>query len=205
MYQFVRHIIDSIFPPRKEAVIVECLDDTDLQELYRPKRIGDMSALTSFTDVRMKALIHEAKFHHNTRAYLQLGRILRKHLETELLTDHTPYLCIPLPLSRERERTRGYNQVAEVLRAGVTSLPHVRIATNILTRVRDTVPQTLLNREKRLTNMRGAFSVIDSQTILDQDVILIDDVLTTGATLEAARDAVHKARPRSLTCIALAH
>jgi competence protein ComFC len=205
VYRFVRHIIDSIFPPREEALVVRKITDTDLRTLYSPHTVAQVCVLSSFTNPQVKALIHEAKFHQNSEAYERLAKLLWKYLDTEEKKDCATYTIIPVPLSPERHKARGYNQVHEVVRACQNFLPNIQIDADTLIRVRDTKPQTSLGREERLSNMQGAFSVINPAVIRDRDIILIDDVLTTGATLQAASEAVITCHPRSLTCISLAH
>ncbi len=75
----------------------------------------------------------------------------------------------------------------------------------VLARVRDTRPQTELSREERLTNVKDAFACIAPEAIVGKDVVIVDDVVTTGATLTSAAHAILKHNPRSVTCIALAH
>jgi predicted amidophosphoribosyltransferase len=104
-------------------------------------------------------------------------------------------------------RERGFNQsariakvIAETMRkSGATLAPHV------LTRKRNTPPQARLSKRLRSANMYGAFAVRDARSCKYKDVILVDDVVTTGATMRAARVALEKAGARSVLCVAAAH
>jgi len=98
-------------------------------------------------------------------------------------------LLVAVPLHRTRRKSRGFNQAELIARAAVKKLPHeLELASNILIRQRDTVSQVGLSREERIENMRGAFRVSDAARVKGRQVIVVDDVMTTGTTLsECAR------------------
>lgn len=99
---------------------------------------------------------------------------------------------IGVPLSRTRFLERGYNQ-SDALAAGVGRALGVRVDTEVLCRSRPTRTQTRLSAAERWANVSGAFSVSDPVTLSGQHVLLVDDVLTTGATLIAAAQALVEA------------
>ncbi len=113
-------------------------------------------------------------------------------------------IFIPIPLSKNRMHTRGYNQVYEILRSLENDSKCI-IETSLLVRTRDTPPQTKLSREGRLQNMHNAFRVSDPERVKGKHILIIDDVLTTGATLRAAKAALLPHEPASVTCLAIAH
>jgi ComF family protein len=93
---------------------------------------------------------------------------------------------IPMPLSRNRQRERGFNQALEIARP-LSRWTGVRLAPRIVARIRDTPPQASLPWRDRARNIRGAFTVTDS-AVSGRRVVVIDDVMTTGASLaELAR------------------
>ena len=102
---------------------------------------------------------------------------------------HRPLLVIPLPLAPKRLAERGFNQSA-LLGAQVSKILGLRFDARGMLRVRETPPQTGLNREARLKNVRGAF---DCTQRLDGHVAIVDDVMTTGATLSEAAKVLKKA------------
>lgn len=99
---------------------------------------------------------------------------------------------LPLPLSRERITERGFNQAA-LIAAGVARQLKLPLHRDELLRVRNTAPQASLGHEERWRNVRGAFEVAPSAGIAEQRIALIDDVMTTGATLDAAARALKRA------------
>jgi ComF family protein len=110
---------------------------------------------------------------------------------------------VPIPLAKKRKAERGYNQIEEVLRY-VRTDSVLHIETRALKRIRNTRPQTKLTRKERAQNVADAFLVTKPERIRNKNIILIDDVVTTGATLQAAKAALMPHKPASVACIALA-
>ncbi len=108
-----------------------------------------------------------------------------------------PDALVPLPLHRTRLRSRGYDQALELARPLAKQFD-IPLRIDLLQRDRDTSPQSRLNAAARRKNLRGAFAVnisvaMRSSSALPAHVVLIDDVMTTGATLHAAADALLRA------------
>lgn len=201
VYRFFSYLCDVVFPPSADTHTVRTLDATAVKKMYTCRCVDDVYILSTYSDPRIRALIHEAKFHHNTHANTLLGVLFSQYAKT--LTPPEVVL-VPIPLSRARLRARGYNQVHEVLKK--SSLPAtVPVRTDILVRTLHTKPQTELKRAARLVNVRNAFGVADIAAITGKHIIIIDDVMTTGATLRAAKAALLPYSPASVTCVALAH
>lgn len=199
MHTLLTRALDILFPPSADMRIVRALTPTDVARLYAPRAVHDMTALSAFSDVRVRALIHEAKFHGSDQATSLLAHLVDEHLRN---TSHHYDCIIPIPLSPARKRARGYNQVEEVLQKTHTSIP---VVCGALIRSKNTRPQTDLDKVERLKNMHGAFAVKRPESIHNKSILLVDDVTTTGATLREAKAALLKHSPASVTCIAIAH
>lgn len=119
---------------------------------------------------------------------------------------HNP-LFIPVPLAPKRMRERGYNQSSLIIREIVRkSTAAYTVDETALVRVRETKNQMeIKNRAERLANMDGAFSVPDTARIKGRDVIVLDDVSTTGATLRACGAALTAAGARQVVLVSIAH
>lgn len=148
----------------------------------------------------MRSAILLLKFQRRERLGGQLGERL-----AELWTSHPELreaerpVVIPVPLHSARKRDRGFNQ-AEALaqglarrlkREGKGTVPPV--ATRWLERARPTKPQTGLSLAARRENVRGVFRVPSPERVRGRVVVLVDDVMTTGATLSACADVLHRA------------
>lgn len=201
MYIFLHTILDFIFPPSEELLLVRSLHTKDIASLSTYRIVNGVHTLTPYKDARVRALIHEAKFHNTAHAFSLLNEIFSRFLTTY----NKPFdYILPVPLSKRRGRTRGYNQVYEILKAGTVHIP-AEIRTDILIRTIDTKPQTELSREKRLVNVRGAFGVRNSELLRGKHILIVDDVTTTGATLRTAKASLLPYFPASVTCVAIAH
>jgi ComF family protein len=100
-----------------------------------------------------------------------------------------PDVIIPMPLAKKRLATRGFNQSA-LLARGIGRRLHIKVESHGLLRVRETPPQAGLNRAARLENMKGAFDC--AQNLAGLRIALVDDVMTTGATMSDAARALKK-------------
>ncbi|HVH43297.1 MAG TPA: phosphoribosyltransferase family protein [Labilithrix sp.] len=112
-------------------------------------------------------------------------------------------LVVPVPLHPRRLAERGYNQTL-LLAKPVAGHLDVRLSPRALSRVRDTPRQASLDREARLVNVASAFRVREPRVIEGARILLVDDVLTTGATLEACRKALHEVGARDVLGLVLA-
>lgn len=120
-------------------------------------------------------------------------------------------LLIPIPLSKKRLRERGYNQ-AQLLCDEILKISRERgnagfqTANKVLVKPEDTEHQArITERRKRLRNLRGTFAVTGGEPIKGRNIILIDDILTTGATLSEARRVLKDAGARKVIAFTVAH
>lgn len=202
MRNTLQHLLDVLFPPSGEALVVKNLADDISKSVLRPQTFLETVTLTDFKDPRIRALIHEAKFHQNKKAIMILGEILATYLSSHASLKN---LCVvPTPLSRARMRARGHNQVLSIIEAAATHTPF-EYAHSILIRTHNTKPQTELPKSEREKNVEGAFKVTKPDAVVGKHILLVDDVVTTGSTLKAAKAQLLRHSPAKITTIALAH
>lgn len=206
---------DFLFPPRADELVLRGVSDDDFLAKVAPRlvpatRPGTI-ALLPFNDSGVRSAIHEAKYRGSERALRLLGSALADYLrDMDDVGRRTSHICLmPVPLGKERQKERGFNQVEEVARCAVREL-EIKIETDLLIRTRETTSQVSLPRTLRQKNMKGAFacpSKLGERSRADPayTYIIIDDVLTTGATLQAAIDALAEAGAEHVIPLALAH
>ncbi|HEY0177784.1 MAG TPA: phosphoribosyltransferase family protein, partial [Pedobacter sp.] len=132
---------------------------------------------------RVQHLIHRLKYKDQTGLGFTLGKMLGERLAQSPAYHHAD-LIIPVPLHPGRERNRGYNQ-SKCIADGMTASLHIPVGTTQLIRQKATGTQTRKSRYDRFENMRSVFHVPDAASLAGKHIILVDDVITTGATLEA--------------------
>jgi ComF family protein len=131
----------------------------------------------------VRELIHRMKYGREIWLSRVLGKILHLGLDDPRLIDGDFHMLVPVPLHAKRLREREFNQalvLAEQLSA-CCGLP----VLDVLQRGRYTTTQTALDRDSRRQNLRNAFSMRKNASVTDKNVLLVDDVLTTGSTLDA--------------------
>lgn len=136
----------------------------------------------------LREALHTLKYKRNVPLSEILARIMSDHWPSAFPAD---VVLMPVPLSLERMKERGFNQ-AELLARQLAGQRRLPLATLALHRARHTPSQVGLNRAQRLQNVNGAFTA-DPALVCNHNVILIDDVCTTGATLGACAHALTEA------------
>ena len=138
----------------------------------------------------MQHLMHQFKYKNNKDLGLQLGRIMGEQIGKS--GRFNADALIPLPLFLAKEKRRGYNQ-ATVLCQGMAESMKIPVLDKVVIRPQHTETQTKKGRIDRWKNMEGKFILSDPHVIRNKHLLLIDDVVTTGATLEACGNELLKA------------
>ena len=171
---------ERVFIAYGEAICGECRANSPL--FVRAAAYGSY-------DGGLRELILLLKYGRVRPAAGVLGRMLAEVIQG-FESDFMSAVVVPVPLHGSKLRQRGFNQAEEIARAALKNLNHggLKLATRVLERRRATESQTGLTDHQRRQNVRGAFAVTSPGEIADADVLLVDDVFTTGATVsECAR------------------
>jgi ComF family protein len=150
----------------------------------------------------MQELLHRIKYKGHTELGRLLGRMMGKALQESGRFEGIEAL-IPLPLHRAKERLRGYNQ-SVILCEGLAEVLALPVITNAVIRLAATQTQTHKNRIERWQNMQGMFRLVQPQLVAGKRLLLVDDVITTGATMDACVRALMEAEGVRLSVAALA-
>ena len=151
-------------------------------------------------------LIHELKYTGNKNVGIFLGELFAQQLQaTDFMTGID--CIVPVPLHAKRKRSRGYNQ-SEILAQGISNIVSLPVCAAAVERSVNTETQTKKNKEERKQNVANIFTVTNPQLLQNKHILLLDDVITTGATtiscVEAILSQVGNVRV-SIACVALAH
>ena len=152
----------------------------------------------------IKNLIHDLKYRRIRANAPTLANLLSAYVCYYRIAIPSGALLIPIPLHKKRERTRGFNQSRLIAEALAQKLgPELR--GDVLHKIKKTQPQMELAREERLKNMDGVFAVSDTSIVRNRTILLLDDVKTTGATLESAARVLRAAGSKKIWAITVAH
>ena len=212
---FFLDMLDVLLPRRKDVALFDDLEPHVLGE--HTHRVVYHHAIKVYAPLRfnsqlVRTCVHAAKYHGHVRASELLGVVLAPYVadivaEKELFGTYEAPSIVPIPLHATRQQERGFNQAERIAQAVASNVSDSAYAcrTDVLVRSTDTSAQARLSRSERLRNVEDAFVVAKSSKIKGTDIILVDDVVTTGATMAAARKALLDAGARSVLCVAAAH
>lgn len=151
----------------------------------------------------LRKLVHKIKYRHKKKLTFYMGKQMGKILaQTSWINQIT--CIVPVPITKKREKFRGYNQSA-LLSAGIAAVINKPVLSHALKRVVFTASQTRKSRILRWQNVQHAFQLENPELLKDEHVLLIDDVITTGATTEACGKLFQQANiPFSICSLAYA-
>jgi ComF family protein len=151
---------------------------------------------------RIRNLIHNLKYKGNKEIGYELGRIYGTLLYDSGFTSGMD-LIIPVPLHQSKKRQRGFNQ-SEIISAGLSEAAGLPVDAKVLERKTVTGTQTRRSRYERWVNVEGTFNVTDTLMIAGKHILLVDDVITTGSTLESCVNELLKTEGVKVSVVALA-
>ncbi|MFQ5540898.1 MAG: ComF family protein [Candidatus Paceibacteria bacterium] len=211
-------VLNLLFPPHKDVERARCVTEATLIQRFHLSFLPEHRTYTalSYADADIRALIKANKYHADRHAARLLGAALNEAFMA-VLDEHALEggwerpLLVPMPSAKKRHRERGYNQVERIVEA----LPEGTLAAfcyapRALTRD-DRQSQARVAKARRAENVRGAFSALNyggrrtSPIIAGAHILLIDDVIESGATMADAMRALREAGAADIVGIALAH
>ncbi len=151
-----------------------------------------------------RKLIHNLKYKGDKKSGIQLGKLFGKAIVKQ--SEYPQIDCIiPVPLHPKKFKKRGYNQSVCIAK-GLSETLEVPYISNVLIRTVNTQTQTRKSKEERWRNVSGTFAVLNPKSIENKHILLVDDVITTGATIENCAITLLKAASCkiSIACLARA-
>lgn len=155
-------------------------------EAYRPEELYTLFYYNKY-DI-YKKLIYNIKYQSYKHLAFYLGQMLGERIPETSAAD----IIIPIPLHPRRLRERGYNQAFEIAR-GISEVLHIDILDDVVVRIKNNVSQTGKNASERLKNVEHIFQLINPQKIIGKRILLVDDVITTGATIGSCMQVLSQA------------
>ncbi|MCX6301135.1 MAG: ComF family protein [Bacteroidia bacterium] len=178
--------------------------DNPVEKLFWGRCRIEKAAAFSFYNKgsRIRNLIHNLKYKGIRDVGYELGRIYGETLKNSDFTDDID-IIIPVPLHPSKKRIRGFNQ-SDIISQGLSEATGLPIDKLLLSRITVSSTQTKKSRYERWTNVEGIFSVADVANLRGKHVLLVDDVITTGSTIESCATELLKTEGVRVSVVALA-
>ena len=179
-------------------------NDNPLAQLFWGRCLIEKAAAFSFFNrgSRIRNIIHNLKYKGIKELGYELGRIYGLSLKSSGFTVDID-LIIPVPLHPSKKNIRGFNQ-SESISLGIADATGLPVDTNSLARTKVSATQTRRSRYERWTNVEGIFRVTGPDIIRDKHILLVDDVITTGSTIESCANELLKVKGVKVSVVALA-
>ena len=153
---------------------------------YKNKTYTEHIYMFKYTDIRREIL--EYKFDDKAYYYKTISQVFLKNKKIcEILKTYD--IIIPVPIHNKRRKERGYNQ-SELIARAISKTLGIPIVKNVLVKIKNTVPQSSLNKVQRAENANGVYSAKNHTKLRNKKILLIDDIYTTGSTLNECANAL---------------
>jgi ComF family protein len=152
-----------------------------------------IATFAAFTDGGiLQSVVHKLKYDGKKEYGVFLGRLFGEDLKGSDFVSEIDCI-VPVPLHAKKIKSRGYNQ-SEVIASGMSEILSVPVSTGVLVRKIHNPTQTKLSKTERWMNVRDIFELDDEKAYENKHILLVDDILTTGATIEACGIALSKCK-----------
>ena len=210
-------ILEILFPTKCLGCEIksEILCDNCVAQINTAERETDKNILAVFDyrDPLIKKAIWELKYHHKHYLGQKLGQLLYESLiedigDIRVEVSGRSIFVIPVPISNKKTKLRGYNQTLAIAKGFCMSAPMgvFELRDKIIIKKLETIPQArLTSRSKRLQNIKGAFEIKNGDVVKGRTVIIIDDVTTTGGTINEIMKILKKSHAKKVLGFTVAH
>jgi ComF family protein len=216
MWEDVKHfILDLLFPQfclncgREGSYLCQdcqaLLEISGHHQIYQTTNLKDLYFPLPYQNPLIKNLIEKFKYQPFVK---ELGKILSSLIITHFqLLDNQPdfsnFILIPLPLDKKRQRWRGFNQSEEIGKE-LSKFFKIPLISDCLVKIKETLPQVELTDKERRENIKNAFLAKNQELVKNKKILLVDDVYTTGSTMEEAARVLKKAGAKEIIGIVIA-
>jgi ComF family protein len=208
-------LLDLIFPKfclgcKKEGSFLceDCFSTLEIStshQKFKGKNLADLYFPVNYENFLVKKLIQNFK-------YPPLIKELKKELAFLIIShfllldkkpDFSDFILVPIPLSKKKLKRRGFNQAEEIAKE-LAEFLKIPLISDCLIKTKETKDQVELSEKERKENVKGAFFIKNKEKIVGKNVLLVDDVFTTGATIEEAARVLKEAGAKKIVGIVIA-
>lgn len=212
--QIKNFILDLFFPKfclgcQKEGSYL-CDDCKSLLEIsgfhqkFQTKNLSDLYFTIEYKNPLIKILIQSFKYEPLVKELsIPLSSLIIDHFQQiENLPNFFEFLLIPLPLEKKKLKWRGFNQAEEIGKE-LSKFLEIPLWGDVLIKIRETLPQVELSGKEREENIKGAFSLRNREKIQGKKILLVDDVYTTGSSVEEAARVLKEAGAKEIVGVVI--
>lgn len=202
LVRFWEYFLEILFPPiciacknrldsekeRKLMICSACFASIPIFNTISYSPRFSLAAVSSYENDAVKELLHSLKYKRFLKSLVPINELIKKYFEGVNLEKiiASDFIIVPIPLHKKRFRERGFNQAEEIAKLLAQRL-NLEVMGDVLIKTLDTKHQTnLKNKEDRLRNVRGSFSVAPKVNLQGRNIVVVDDVYTTGSTINEA-------------------
>ena len=163
----------------------------------------DMAVSVYAYEEPLRDALLDFKYHKSARKGRALARLLGESYKESILGKSQFDIIIPVPITQRKKKLRSYNQ-SEILANGMKKVSGIPVLPFVLERTRESPSQTGLDLQGRMKNVAASFSVVDDTLVRGKKILLIDDIITTGATVNECAKVLLEAGARRVVAFSLA-
>lgn len=191
----------------KEAICNNCLNN-----LYKIEKVKIINVKNNYYNKHLyifdyKGIIREKIIHYKFRdkAYLYnfFAKIILKNKKIYRFIKSYD-IIIPVSISKQRFKERGYNQTLLIAKELAGNIESLELNNNVLFKIKNTAPQSTLNKAERKSNLKGAYAIKNETEVKNKKIVILDDVYTTGSTAKECSKLLKSAGAKQIGIITIA-
>ncbi|HNY36091.1 MAG TPA: ComF family protein [Candidatus Pacearchaeota archaeon] len=164
-----------------EYCLCEKMEKRNKCENCKNKNLDKIMSATSFDNKIVKDAIHKLKYGYIKDLSIPLAFLILSHLKTIDCQIDNSFVIIPVPMHIKKKRKRGFNQSEEIAKL-ISESTRIKLSTSLI-KTKETKPQMELNKSQRIENIKNCFAITNKKEIENKTILLLDDVYTTGTTM----------------------
>lgn len=208
-FQYIKEqILDIVLPRDEKTEKLEKMSLLDWKNLMSVGTYEGVMYFFAYQDETVRQAIWEIKYRNNEKIKDNFSELISDYLQEDLsekmeLENFSNPILTSIPMHNSRIRTREFNQ-SEDLAKSISNNLKLQFKKVIL-KQKETARQTTLPRSKRMINVKNSFRLLNGADVKEKNFIVVDDVVTTGATMKELRKTLLDGGARKVFCVALAH
>ena len=213
--KILTYVLDLIYPPicgfcgevDTKYICNNCIKIVNAISLNKIDYYGDRFFKKHLYIFKYEDIIREKiikfKFENEAYLYRTFAQAVLNNKENIKFIEEYDYL-IPVPIHKRRKKQRGYNQSELIARAINDNIKSIKLQTNILIKDKNIVPQSTLNQNERIENIKNVYKILNKEKIKNKKILILDDIFTTGSTVNECSRILKEAGAKKIGVLTIA-